>query len=144
LSASEREELEGIISAKICDKEKRLRAYILLKADVSGGYGWSDDEIKAAYNCSISKIERLRQRLVLEGFESAVLRKVRVNPPRIRKIQGTEEAHLIALCCSEAPEGRARWTMRLLADKMVELEIVDNISCHTIQRALKKMNLSLG
>ena len=144
LSADERETLEGITSAKICDKEKRLRAYILMKADISGGCSWSDDRIKEAYGCSVSKTERLRKRLVLEGFEAAVERKVRLNPARPRKIQGAEEAHLIALCCSEAPEGRSRWTLQLLADNMVKLEYFESISCNTIHQALKKMNLSLG
>jgi hypothetical protein len=145
LSEEERADLEGIVSAKICAQEKRLRAYILLKADVvADGCGWSDDKIKDAYGGSISKIECLRKRFVLEGFTAAVERKVRLNPAHPKKIQGEGEAHLIVLCCSEPPEGRSRWTLRLLADEMVKLNFFDSISCETINKTLKKTNLSLG
>ena len=119
-----------------------MRAYILLKADKA--CGWSDAKIKDAYGGSISKIECLRKRLVEEGFDAALNRKKRERPPRSSKINGDEEAHLIAICCSQAPEGRSRWTLRLLADKMVELGIVEDISHECVRRALKKTNLSLG
>lgn len=142
LSKAERIELEEVISAKVCAKQKRLRAYILLKTDKA--CGWSDARIKEAYGGSISKIECLRKRFVEEGFYGALNRKKRENPPRSSKIKGDEEAHLIAICCSQAPEGRSRWTLRLLADKMVELEIVENISHECVRTALKKTNLSLG
>jgi len=93
---------------------------------------------------SMSGIERLRKRFVEDGFESALNRKVRLHPPRPRKIQGKEEAHLIAICCSDSPEGRAKWTLQLLADKMVELNIVDSIGRECVRNALKKTSLSLG
>lgn len=142
LSDCERKQLEEVVSLKICSKEKRLRAYTLLKSDQL--CNWSDNKIQEAYGMSMSAIERLRKRFVEEGFENAINRKERLNPPRPRKIQGKEEAHLIALCCSDAPEGRAKWTLQLLADKMVELNVVDSIGRECVRNALKKMNLSLG
>lgn len=142
LNDCERKQLEEVVSSKICSKEKRLRAYILLKADQL--HNWSDEEIQEAYSVSLSAIGRLRKRFVEEGFECALYRKERLSPPRPRKIQGQEEAHLIALCCSDAPEGRAKWTLQLLADKMVELNVVDTIGRECVRNALKKMNLNLG
>lgn len=142
LSDCERKQLEEVISSKICNKEKRLRAYMLLKSDRL--HNWPDDKIQEAYGASLSAIGRLRKRFVEEGFERALYRKERLNPPRPRKIQGKEEAHLIALCCNDAPEGRATWTLQLLADKMVELKVVDTVGRECVRNALKKMNLSLG
>ena len=142
LNDYERKQLEEVISSKICNKEKRLRAYILLKSDQL--YNWSDDKIQEAYGVSLSAIGRLRKRCVEEGFECALYRKERLIPPRPRKIQGKEEAHLIALCCSDAPDGRAKWTLQLLADKMIELKVVDAVGRECVRNTLKKMNLSLG
>ena len=142
LNDCERKQLEEVISSKICNKEKRLRAYMLLKSDRL--QNWSNDKIQEAYGVSLSAIGRLRKRFVEEGFERALYRKERLNPARPRKIQGEEEAHLIALCCSDAPEGRATWTLQLLADKMVELKVVDAVGRECVRNALKKMNLSLG
>lgn len=115
---------------------------MLLKSDRL--HNWPDDKIQEAYGASLSAIGRLRKRFVEEGFERALYRKERLNPPRPRKIQGKEEAHLIALCCNDAPEGRATWTLQLLADKMVELKVVDTVGRECVRNALKKMNLSLG
>jgi len=142
LSVEEREELESLLKKKICSKEKRLRAYVLLKSDRR--IDWSDKKIKEAYGVSVSCVERLRKRLVEKGFEFALHRKQRECPPCPRKIQGIEEARLIALCCSAPPSGRNRWTLKLLADKMVELQIVNDIGAECVRRTLKKMNLSLG
>jgi len=142
LNECERKQLEEVVSSKICNKEKRLRAYILLKSD--GLHSWSDDKMQEAYGVSLSAIGRLRKRFVEEGFENALNRKERLNPPCPRKIQGKEEAHLIALCCSDAPEGRAKWTLQLLADKMIELNVVDTVGRECVRNALKKMSLSLG
>lgn len=142
MNQEERIELEEVISSKICAKEKRLPAYILLKADKA--WGWSDEKIKDAYGGSISKIECLRKRFVEEGFDAALNRKKRENTPPSSKIKGDEEAYLIAICCSQPPKGHSRWTLRLLVDKMVELEIVENISYECVRSALKKTNLSLG
>ena len=142
LTEEERKQLEEVISSKICSKEKRVRAYVLLRSDIISD--WSESKINEAYGISLSAIVRLRKRFVEEGFERALNRKERLHPPRQRKIQGKEEAHLIALCCSEAPEGRSRWSLQLLADKMVELNIVDSVGRECVRNALKKMNLSLG
>jgi len=142
LNDYERKQLEEVISSKICNKEKRLRAYMLLKSDLL--QNWSNDKIQEAYGVSLSAIGRLRKRFVEEGFERTLCRKERLSPGRPRKIQGKEEAHLIALCCSDAPEGSATWTLQLLADKMVELKVVDAVGRECVRNALKKMNLSLG
>ena len=118
-----------------------VNAYILLKAD--RGCGWTNEAIASAYEVSTTKVEQLKKHFVAEGFEAALYRKPGTNAHR-RKITGDEEAHLIALYCGQAPEGHERWTLRMLADKMVELAIVDSVSHETIRRTLKKMNLNLG
>jgi predicted hydrolase (HD superfamily) len=92
---------------------------------------------------STKKVEQLKKRFVEAGFDAAVSRKPVTNV-HCRKITGEEEAHLIALCCSQAPEGHARWTLRMLADKMVELDIIESISYETVRRTLKKMNFNPG
>src|SRR5207247_4709808 len=115
-----------------------VNAYILLRSDVA--CGWLYDNIAQAYDISTKKVEFVRKRFVEEGLEAALSRKPVTNIHR-RKITGEEEAHLIALYCSEAPEGHERWTLRLLADKMVELAIVASVSHETIRQTLKKTNL---
>jgi transposase len=105
--------------------------------------GWTNADIAAAYEVSTKKVEQLKKRFVAEGFEAALYRKPVTNAHR-RKITDEEEAHWIALYCGQAPEGHERWTLRMLADKMVELDIVDAVSYETIRRTLKKMNLNLG
>ena len=115
------------------------RARILLKADVSdAGEGWSDSTISAALNTSINNVARIRQQLVEEGFEASLKRKYNPNSARPRIFDGAAEAKLIALACSPAPEGFARWSLRLLEEKVVELNIVDKASDNTIGRTLKK------
>ena len=144
LSQSERNELSNLIKIGKGGHEKITRAYILLRSDTGQwGEGWKDQQISEAYNVSLRKIERTRQRLVEEGFGSSLNRKVAIST-RPRKIDGDAEAHLIALCCGEPPTGQARWTLQLLADKMVELNYVDSITAEGIRKNLKKMNLSLG
>lgn len=101
------------------------------------------EEIATAYDVSMPKVERVRKRFVAEGFDAALSRKPVTNVHR-RKITGEEEAHLIALCCSQAPEGHERWTLRMLADTMVALDIVESVSHETIRRTLKKTNFSPG
>ena len=118
-----------------------MNASILLKAERT--CGWTNADMAAAYEVSTKKVEQRKKRFVEEGFEAALSRKPVTNAHR-RKITGDEEAHLIALCCSQAPEGHERWTLRMLADKMVELDIVDSVSYETIRQTLKKMNLNLG
>jgi len=141
LTDAERAALREILSKNKVKRSTLINAYILLKADRS--CGWTNADIAAAYDVSTKKVEQLKKRFVEEGFEATLYRKPVSNTHR-RKITGDEEAHLIALCCSQAPEGRERWTLRMLADKMVELDIVDAVSHETIRRTLKKMNLNLG
>jgi len=117
---------------------------ILLKADQSpGGPAWADAAIARALDVSTATIERVRKRFAAQGLDGAVRRKP---PDRVyaRKIDGEQEAHLVALSCSEPPDGRARWSMRLLADKLVELRIVPSVSDETVRRALKKTRSSRG
>lgn len=119
-------------------------AWILLKADEGpSGPAWPDRQIRDAYGVSWSTIARVRQQLVEEGFEAALVRKKAVRPPTL-KVDGEMEARLITLACSAPPKGEARWTLRLLADKMVELEYADTLSYETVRRVLKKTNSSRG
>jgi transposase len=141
LTDTERAAVREIISKNKAKRSTIIHAYILLKADRS--CGWTNEDIAAAYEVSTKKVEQLKKRFVEEGFEAALYRKPVTNAHR-RKITGDEEAHLIALCCSQAPEGHERWTLRMLADKMVELNIVASISHETIRQTLKKTNLNLG
>src|SRR5499433_4341419 len=141
LTDTERTELREIISKNKVKRSTIINAYILLKADRS--CGWTNAAIALAYDVSTKKVEQLKKRFVEEGFEAALYRKPVTNAHR-RKITGEEEAHLIALCCSQAPEGRERWTLRMLADKMVERDMVDAVSHETVRRTLKKMNLNPG
>jgi transposase len=121
-----------------------LRAQILLKADVGeGGPGWTDARIAEAFDVGLSTVHRQRQRLVEEGLEAALARKPS-RQARPRKLDGEKEARLIAVACAKAPEGYARWTMRLLADRLVELKVVEAISDETVRRTLKKTRSSPG
>jgi hypothetical protein len=139
LSAEERERLEGLIRAGKSPAQLLTRARILLKADASeAGEGWSDSAISAALDTSINNVARARQQLVEEGFESTLKRKYNPNSARPRVFDGVAEAKLIALTCSPAPEGFARWSLRLLEEKVVELNIVEKVSDNTIGRTLKK------
>jgi transposase len=141
LTDTERAALREILSKNKAKRSTIVNAYILLKADRS--CGWTNEDIALAYEVSTKKVEQLKKRFVEEGFEAALYRKPVTNAHR-RKITGDEEAHLIALCCSQAPEGQDRWTLRMLADKMVEFDIVKSISHETVRQTLKKMNLNLG
>jgi hypothetical protein len=139
LSVEERERLEALTRAGKSPAQVLRKARILLKADVSeAGEGWSDSAISAALDTSINNIGRLRQRLVEEGLEATLKRKQNPNSARKRIFDGAAEAKLIALTCSPAPEGFARWSLRLLEEKVVELNIVDKASDNTIGRVLKK------
>src|ERR1700688_976110 len=142
LSAEERQTLEALISKGKHPAAKVLKARILLKADVSeAGEGWSDGRIVKALDASPATIYRTRQRLVEEGFEAVLGRKHSPNSARLRIFDGAAEAKLIALMCSPPPKGRAKWTLRLLEDTVVELNIVDRASDNTIGRTLKKNDL---
>jgi hypothetical protein len=140
LTEEERNELEQIISTGKNSARKIQHARILLKADESEeGSSWKDEQISEALEVSLSTIFRVRQRFVEEGIDGAISR----HPGsgiRDPKIDGECEAHLVALTCSTVPDGQARWTLRMLADKMVELEYIDSISYETVRQTLKKMS----
>ena len=139
LSAEEREQLETLIRKGKSPARRLLKARILLKTDVSEGRaGWSDSRIVRALDTSASMVYRVRRQLVEEGFAAVLSRKQRATPAIPRIFDGEKEAKLIALACSKPPKGRARWTLRLLEDKVVELAIVDHASDSTIGRVLKK------
>ena len=137
LSSEERQQLETLIRKGKGSARRLLKARILLKADVSAGEGWSDTRIIAALDTSASMVYRVRKQLVEEGFDAVLSRKQRKTPPS-RIFDGEKEAKLIALACSKPPKGRARWTLRLLENKVVELGIVERASDSTIGRTLKK------
>ena len=139
LSGEERERLEVMLRKGKSPARQLVKARILLKADVSdAGEAWSDSRIIEALETGPSMVYRVRKQLVEEGFEAALSRKQRAAPAVPRIFDGEKEAKLIALACSQPPKGRARWTLRLLEEKVVELEIVDRASDSTIGRALKK------
>jgi Homeodomain-like domain len=139
LSAEERERLEAMTCSGKHPAQVLTKARILLKADVpEAGEGWSDSAISAALDTSMDTIGRTRRRLVEGGFEAALSRKYNPNSARPRIFDGAAEAKLIALTCSAAPEGFARWSLRLLEEKVVELNIVEKASDNTIGRTLKK------
>jgi transposase len=144
LTKEEREALELVVGDRRAAANKRLRARMLLKADVGeGGSGWSDEKIAEAFEVGLSTVHRLRQRLVEEGFEAVLARKPNARH-RAPKLDGKKEARLVALACSAPPQGRARWTLQLLADKLVELDVVDSITAETVRVRLKKMKSSRG
>jgi hypothetical protein len=139
LTAEERTQLDVLISKGKRSAQLLTKARILLKADVSdAGEGWSDSQIAAALDTSVATIERTRRHLVEEGFEAVLTRKYNPNSARPRIFDGAAEAKLIALTLSAAPEGFARWSLRLLEEKVVELQIVERASDNTIGRTLKK------
>lgn len=139
LSAEEREKLSDFIRSGKRSAQLSTKARILLKADVSdAGEGWSDGKIAAALDTSIANVERTRRQLVDEGFEAVLTRKYNPRSAPRRIFDGVAEAKLIALACGPAPEGYARWTLSLLEQKVVELNIVEKASDNTIGRTLKK------
>ena len=139
LSSDEREQLGALISKGKASAKAILKARILLKAD-QGQLGpcWTDDRIVEALDSNPSMVTRVRRQLVEEGMTAVLRRKKRLTPPIRPIFDGEAQARLIALACSEPPAGRARWTIRLLADKVVELEIVEQAHFNTVGRALKK------
>ena len=139
LSVEERARLNGLIHKGKGAAQVLTKARILLKADVSeAGEGWSDGRIAEAVETSIPTIERTRRLLVEEGLEAVLTRKTNPNSARKRIFDGAAEAKLIALTCGPAPAGHARWSLRLLEEKVVELHIVERVSDNTIGRTLKK------
>jgi len=139
LSEEERAGLARLVNTGRAAARKRLHAQILLKADVGpSGAGWTDAQIAAGLEVGEGMIQAVRQRLVEEGLEAAINRKVQCRPSRQRILDGEKEAKLVALCCGKVPAGQARWTLRLLADELVRLEIVEDVSHETVRQALKK------
>jgi len=144
LAAEERTRLEQILNKGKASAYRQRHARILLLADTNSPQGgMSDSQIARASQTSIPSVERARRICVEHGLECALEPK---NPERefVRKLDGKGEACLLALCCGAAPEGSARWTLRLLAGRLVELEVVDSISHEAVRQTLKKMSLSLG
>ena len=140
LTQPERQELQQLISRGKADARKLAHARILLQADeAEGGPRRTDEQIASALNAATRTVERVRERFVEQGLEAALLPK----PSRrvyARKLDGRQEAKLIALACAKPPAGKRRWTLRLLADEMVELDVVDSLSHETVRQTLKKTN----
>ncbi len=142
LSIEERLMLEKLLAEPRIAKDRVLRINMLLKSD-AGGLAWPDSKIAEAFNVSTDTVARLRHRCVFEGLEAAIARR----PPsatRPRRLDGAAEARLVQLACSTPPEGYAKWTLQLLADRLVQLEIVAEIGHETVRTTLKKMNFSRG
>jgi transposase len=142
LTEAERVQLKNLIATGTAPARKLIHARILLKADQSSeGPGWVDEQVAGAVETSQPTVARVRKQYFEEGLEAALNRR----PPNRayqRKLDGEQEARLLALACSEPPEGQARWSLRLLADRLVELEIVDEVSYQTVRRTLKKTSSS--
>src|SRR5215211_3074876 len=140
LSDTERVQLKNLIAAGTAPARKLTHARILLKADQgSEDPGWVDEQVADAVEVSQPTVSRVRKHYVQEGLQAAINRRA-PNREYHRKLDGKQEARLVALACSEPPEGQARWSLRLLADRMVELEVVEEISYQTVRRTLKKTN----
>ena len=137
LSEQEREKLESVVKKGTVKAYRVKHANILLKADANGP-GWTDKRIAEAFGCHFNTVVYVRQRLVEEGLERALGRKKQQQPSRARLLDGEQEAQLIALSCGPPPRGRARWTLRLLSQRLVEMEIVEAISHETVRKVLKK------
>ena len=144
LSAADRERLQGMLSAGRESARTLTRARILLKSDASeAGAKWSYAQICEAFDVTEVTVSKVRRTYVEQGLEAAILRK---KPEREYKqrLDGNAEAHLVALACGAPPEGQVRWTLRLLQERMLMLNIVESVSHETVRQTLKKMNLSLG
>jgi len=141
LSKEERGRLKRFVSSGKIPARTFNRAHILLKADI-GKYGpaWPDNKISEAFEVTVQTVERVRKQLVEEGLDAVLSRHKYIQKVSRKKIDGDVEAHLVALACSETPEGYKHWSLRLLAGKLVELGHVDSISHETVRRALKKTN----
>jgi len=140
LTPEERDRLETLTTTGIASARTLTHARILLKADTSvpAAPAWTDAAIATALDCSLSTIHRVRELFVDVGLDAALRR--RPAPPRLAKLDGEAEAHLIALVCARPPEGRARWSLRLLADRYVALGVGEAVSYETIRLVLKKTN----
>lgn len=141
LTDEERTSLERLVSTGKTSAYKIKHANILLQVDAAGP-DWTDEQAAWAFRCHVNTARNVRQRFVEHGLGAALSRKKQESPSRKRVIDGEAEAHLVKIACGTAPEGRAKWTMQLLADKLVELEIVETVSRETVRRTLKKTNSS--
>ena len=137
LTEEEREGLTRLVSKGKAAARKLTRARVVLKADADGP-GWTDSRIAEAFDVGVRMIENVRKRFVEEGFDVTLDRKKQCRPSRRKIIDGEKEARLVAMSCGEPPAGRARWTLRLLADQLVELNIVESVSHETVRQVLKK------
>lgn len=141
LTAEERNELAQLVSKGKAAARKITHARVLLQADESkNGPAWTDNQISEAFSIHINTIHSIRRRFVEKGADAAIERKKQDSPSRKRIVDGEVEAHLIALRCGPPPKGKTQWNLRLLADKLVTLEIVPSISHETVRQALKKTN----
>lgn len=139
LDKDERTELSRLVKAERVAARKRAHAQVLLLADCGRqGPAWKDEAIAEACRVTVRTVENIRKRLVLEGLDSALNRKPQVRLSRQKILDGEKEAKVIALCCGTKPAGHARWTLRLLAERAVELEIVESVSHETVRLCLKK------
>ena len=139
LDKEERKQLAELVKKENVAAKKRTHAQVLLLADCGRyGPGWKDEAIAEACRVTIRTVENIRKRLVLEGLDAALNRKPQTRLSRQKILDGEKEAKLIALCCGAKPSGHARWTLRLLAERAVELEIVESISHETVRQCLKK------
>ncbi len=144
LTETQRAELRGLVGSGTAPARMLTRARILLKANHGeGGPGWSDAAIAGALDINLSTVLRVRRQFVTEGLAATLTRK---RPDRVyaRALNGEQEAHLIAVACSEPPVGQARWSLRLLADELVRLEVVEAVSHETVRQTLKKTSSSRG
>lgn len=139
LSAEEKATCEEVVKKLKGSSQKVIRAQILLKADIDGP-NWFDDRIAEAFGCSRRAVEQVRERLVTAGFELTLNGKRPKNPPRAKLLSGEQEAELIAMRLGSPPAGYGRWTLQLLKNEMIALEIVETISHETIRTTLKKMD----
>ena len=145
LEVEEREDLQRLVSVGKGAAAKLTHARVLLQADQSeAGPGWTDARIAEGLGVTTRTIEHIRRRFVEESLESALARKKQCRPSKERRLDGAKEAKLVAICCSKAPDGRRRWTLRLLANRLVELNIVESIGHETVRRTLQKTNSSPG
>ena len=143
LTEEERRVLTDMVGKGKAAAYKIKHANILLKVDASAeGPSWSDTRIAEAFSCHTGTVVNVRQRFVEQGFKAALLRKKRENAPRERILDGEAEARLVQIACSTPPQGRAKWTLKLLGDRLVELDIVERISPQTVMRTLKKTSSS--
>lgn len=142
LGPEEREALELLVKKGKTQAYRIKHANIMLAVDADGS-DWSDEEAAEAFGCHVNTVANVRQRFVEQGLEAALERKKQQSPSRERILDGEKEARLIALACSAPPQGRSKWTLQLLADKLVALKVVESVSDQTVRRTLKKTNSSL-